>query len=72
MEEPLKLLLAQMKAKKFQHEDEGIHVHLFADGVITKLIKVLICLAIGIEVIDKLSKQSQNTLCNRWYLILQH
>jgi len=55
MEEPLKLLLAQMKAKKFQHEDEGIHVHLFADGVITKLIKVLICLAIGIEVIDKLN-----------------
>jgi len=55
MEEPLKLLLAQMKAKKFQREDEEIHVHLFADSVISKLIRVLICLAVGIEVIDKMS-----------------
>ena len=55
MEKPLKMLLAEMKAKKFKKEDEEITVHLFADGVLIKLIKVLICLAVGIELIDKLS-----------------
>ena len=49
------MLLAEMKAKKFKKEDEEITVHLFADGVLIKLIKVLICLAVGIELIDKLS-----------------
>ena len=63
MEEPLKLLLAQMKAKKFKKEDEEITVHLFADGVLTKLIKVLICLAVGIELIDKLSTSCHVMLC---------
>lgn len=55
MDKPVKVLLAHMKAKKFKKEEEGIKVNLFADGVIVKLIKVLVCLGVGIEVIDKFS-----------------
>ena len=56
MDKPIKYLVAQMKAKKFRREDEEINIHLLSDGVIMTLIRVLICLAVGLEVIDKMSK----------------
>ena len=55
MDKPLKLVLEQMKAKKFRKEEQKITVQFFSDGLIVKLFRVLICLAIGLEVIDKLS-----------------
>ena len=55
MDKTVKQLLDQMKAKKFRKEEEEITVQFFSDGLIIKLFRVLICLAVGVEVIDKLS-----------------